>query len=585
MFDPQGTGGAGGGSTFSPSQLFASGEQGVWYDPSDFSTMFQDSAGRTPVTAIEQPVGLLLDKSKGLVLGPELVTNGDFSNGTTGWTLGNGWSISAGRANYSNATGTTTLQQGGYSTNTTYVVSFNVLSIAGNNPVGVYFGDGLTVRQPYTPVPLGYTGRFTAILNSTAYTQLVFRGNQASGNAASIDDVSVKELSGNHAYQSTTTARPILRNRYNLLTYTEQFDNAYWYKATTNVSVTANVAATTDPLGGNTADKLIATNTIGVHYTLANYPSGFQLSGQFTLSVYAKKAEYNWVRMICGGAGGLNNNCYFNLTTGIWDTVGAGYVASSETLANGWFRLLITGAVNGSVLPLIALANADGAESFAGDGTSGIYVWGASLTATNEGTIPYQWVTTGTAAGYNTDTTLFKPFLAFDGTDDFLVTSNIDFSATDTMSVFAGVRKLSDAKVGVVAELSADIAANNGTFLLSAPNSAAANYNYSSKGTTQVDNTITTYTSPITNVITGLSDISASVNIVRTNGAASTYVTSTQGTGNYGTYPLYIGWRGGVTASTQFTGRIYSLIIRNALTESTLLGQTETWVNGKTGAY
>ena len=48
---------------FNPRRLFAAGEQGVWYDPSDFSTMFQDSAGTTPVTAIEQPVGLILDKS------------------------------------------------------------------------------------------------------------------------------------------------------------------------------------------------------------------------------------------------------------------------------------------------------------------------------------------------------------------------------------------------------------------------------------------------------------------------------------------------------------------------------------------
>lgn len=44
-------------------QLFASGEQGAWYDPSDMSSLFQDSAGTTPVTAVEQPVGLMLDKS------------------------------------------------------------------------------------------------------------------------------------------------------------------------------------------------------------------------------------------------------------------------------------------------------------------------------------------------------------------------------------------------------------------------------------------------------------------------------------------------------------------------------------------
>lgn len=43
--------------------LFASGEQGVWYDPSDFGTLFQDSAGTTQVTAVGQPVGKMLDKS------------------------------------------------------------------------------------------------------------------------------------------------------------------------------------------------------------------------------------------------------------------------------------------------------------------------------------------------------------------------------------------------------------------------------------------------------------------------------------------------------------------------------------------
>lgn len=46
-----------------PSQIFSAGEQGYWLDPSDFSTMFQDSAGTTPVTATGQPVGRILDKS------------------------------------------------------------------------------------------------------------------------------------------------------------------------------------------------------------------------------------------------------------------------------------------------------------------------------------------------------------------------------------------------------------------------------------------------------------------------------------------------------------------------------------------
>ena len=52
-----------GQTTSDPSALFASGEQGAWYDPSDISTMFQDRAGTTPVTADGQTVGKILDKS------------------------------------------------------------------------------------------------------------------------------------------------------------------------------------------------------------------------------------------------------------------------------------------------------------------------------------------------------------------------------------------------------------------------------------------------------------------------------------------------------------------------------------------
>lgn len=48
---------------FSPADLFQNNEQGAWYDPSDLSTMFQDSAGTIPVTAIGQPVGRINDKS------------------------------------------------------------------------------------------------------------------------------------------------------------------------------------------------------------------------------------------------------------------------------------------------------------------------------------------------------------------------------------------------------------------------------------------------------------------------------------------------------------------------------------------
>jgi hypothetical protein len=191
----------------------------------------------------------------------------------------------------------------------------------------------------------------------------------------------------------------------------------------------------------------------------------------------------------------------------------------------------------------------------------------------------YQAITTATSY----DSSGFLPYLAFDGTDDSLLTNSVDFTATGKMTVWAGVRKLSDAAQGVVSELSATIASNNGSFLLTAPNSAAANYNWSSKGTTQVNNTVTTYTAPITNVVTGIADIAGASNIIRINGVQVGSVATTQGTGNYGNYPLYIGRRGGTTLP--LNGNIYSLIIRGAQSSAAQISSTETWVNGKTGAY
>lgn len=52
-----------GGPIFNPASLFAASEQGIWLDPSDLSTMFQDTAGTTPVTAAGQAVARINDKS------------------------------------------------------------------------------------------------------------------------------------------------------------------------------------------------------------------------------------------------------------------------------------------------------------------------------------------------------------------------------------------------------------------------------------------------------------------------------------------------------------------------------------------
>ena len=52
-----------GGALFNPAVQFAPNLNCLWYYPGDYTTLSQDSAGTTPVTAVTQPVGRMLDKS------------------------------------------------------------------------------------------------------------------------------------------------------------------------------------------------------------------------------------------------------------------------------------------------------------------------------------------------------------------------------------------------------------------------------------------------------------------------------------------------------------------------------------------
>lgn len=48
---------------FTPLSLYSGGIDGAWFDPSDFATMFQDTAATIPVTTAGQSVALIRDKS------------------------------------------------------------------------------------------------------------------------------------------------------------------------------------------------------------------------------------------------------------------------------------------------------------------------------------------------------------------------------------------------------------------------------------------------------------------------------------------------------------------------------------------
>lgn len=173
-------------------------------------------------------------------------------------------------------------------------------------------------------------------------------------------------------------------------------------------------------------------------------------------------------------------------------------------------------------------------------------------------------------------------WLAYDGADDWIATNNIDFTATNKMTVWMGIHKATDTSTGIPCELG--IGGSNGSFALVSPNSTGTpTYGYSSRGTATVGGNRTGYPAPHTAVLCMQADIAAPSASLRVNATADVGVTSSQGTGNYGNLPLYIGRRGGT--AFQFNGRLYGLIVRGAKSTDVEIAQTEAWMNAKTGAY
>lgn len=159
-----------------------------------------------------------------------------------------------------------------------------------------------------------------------------------------------------------------------------------------------------------------------------------------------------------------------------------------------------------------------------------------------------------------------KKYLAANGTSSTGVTAAIDFSGTDKMTLCAGLHKASDAGYGILVELSASVAANAGSFYVTAPDGPVANYASTSRGAAAADGaqlaTAATYAAPSTNVVTATHDIAGDSTIVRVNGVAATPATGDKGAGNFGNYPLYIFARN--AGSLFFNGRLYGLVVRGA---------------------
>lgn len=184
-----------------PAALARAGALSAWYDASDFASLYQDANGITPVTAVGQLVGLVLDKQYGLARGAQQITDTTFDVPGV-WTLPAGVTVSGGTMNFAVAGATSAYEtHTSANNNKWYEVAFTVNSMSAGSIAprlcGVS-GTAFTTPGPYRQIILsGNLNNFLGFTSSGAAT-------------AVIDNFTVTELPGNHAAQSTGASRPTL---------------------------------------------------------------------------------------------------------------------------------------------------------------------------------------------------------------------------------------------------------------------------------------------------------------------------------------------------------------------------------------
>jgi hypothetical protein len=203
----------------------------------------------------------------------------------------------------------------------------------------------------------------------------------ASGGAITYDGVAGNGLFLWGAQLNVGTLQPYYPTTVrNALGFTQEFDNAAWSK--TSTTITAN--ATTAPDKSLTADKFIpdlSTNGGNIRSPLISKPTSVT---PYAYSCYAKAGEFSSIILYFNDGASTANRCQatYNLSSGTTSSVTnvgtfTGASASMVPVGDGWYRCLLLATTSTEASVQARIVNPSTGQT--GDGTSGIFVWGAQL--------------------------------------------------------------------------------------------------------------------------------------------------------------------------------------------------------------
>lgn len=266
----------------------------------------------------------------------------------------------------------------------------------------------------------------------------------------------------------------------NLLTYSEQFDNAAW----TKVAVTVTANAGTAPDGQTTLDKVLETTATSEH-SVAQAATVTAAASEASVFAVAGLGR-DWIKLTFTDSAATAFSAFFNVAGGMYRGLAAGTTAEIVGLGNGQFQCVIRFTPAAGAGTFKANVASDSATiSYAGDAAKGVYLWGAQVATGTRA--PYVSTTTVTRAVSAPDRDRRDPLAYLSEENDPTILTSASSEVRRTFSRIPGTQTVPSSIQMFRPAISGTVPQNVGDFRVFQPDSTIESYDSYTRKTVTSD--------------------------------------------------------------------------------------------------